>query len=109
MKEYWQKFCNFLSTNDFPTLLESIRKIKWGEFIKSPVAWLVILPIIIVLLWTKSFKIIGALASFAAFLLLLQYTLPPMGDKIPLHDLVIFCGGAFGLVFFNLYIFFIKE
>jgi hypothetical protein len=109
MKEFLQKIYNFLVVNDFPTLLESIRQIKWADFIKNPLAWLIILPITVALVWTKRFKIIAAIASFAAFLLLLQNTLPPMGDKIPLNDLVIFCGGAFGLVFFNLYIFIIKE
>lgn len=100
---------NFLVVNDFQTLLETIRQMNWGNVVKDPITWLIVAPIAITLVWKKCFKIMTAMASFVAFILLLQYTLPPMGDKIPLHDLVIFCGGAFGLVLFNLYIFLVKD
>ena len=109
MNEYLQKLLNFLAVNDFPTLAERIRQLNWLEVIKNPVFWVTVVPITVALLWKKKYKFLTAIASLGAFVVLLQFTLPPMGDKIPLHDLVIFCGGAFGLIVLNLYLLFIRE
>jgi hypothetical protein len=109
MNEYLQRAYNFLVVNDFPTLLESIRQLKWGEVVRNPVVWLIVTPIVVALVWKKRFKLMVAFASFAALILLLQFTLPPAGDKIPLNDLVIFCGGALGLVLLNLYLLLVRE
>lgn len=109
MNEFLQRAYNFLVVNDFPTLLESIRQMNWANVVKDPVTWLIAAPIVTVLVWKKCFKLMTGMASFVAFILLLQYTLPPMGGKIALNDLVIFCGGAFGLVLFNLYILLVKD
>jgi Na+/citrate or Na+/malate symporter len=109
MNDLLQRAFNFLAVNDFPTLLESIRKMTWGGLVRNPLAWLVVLPIVIALVWTKSIKLITVLVSLILFICLLQFTLPPMGDKIPLHDLLIFCGGAMALILLNLYLLFIRE
>jgi hypothetical protein len=109
MNEFLQRAYNFLVVNDFQTILEAIRQMNWGNVVKDPIAWLIVAPIVVTLIWKKCIKTMTAMASLVAFIVLLQYTLPPMGDKIPLHDLVIFCGGAFGLVLLNLYLLLVKE
>lgn len=109
MNEFLQRMFNFFVVNDFPTLLESIRHMKWGDVAKTPLLWLIGIPVLIALLWTKSYKLITALASLAALVVLLHYTLPPAGDKIPLHDLVIFSVGALALALLNLYLFFVRD
>ncbi len=109
MKEYLLRMYDFLAANDFPTLMESIRQLDWRVVLKSGYTWLIAAPILIFILWTKRFKILIAFASLAGFLLLLQYTLPPAGEKIPLNDLLVFIGGSMGLVGLNLYLLFIRE
>ncbi|MEN6440975.1 MAG: hypothetical protein ABFD97_20600 [Syntrophobacter sp.] len=109
MKEYLLRMYDFLAAHDFPTLMESMRQLDWRVVLKSGYTWLIALPIVVFVLWTKRFKILIALASMAGFLLLLQYTLPPTGEKIPLHDLLTFLGGSVALIGLNLYLLFIKE
>ena len=100
---------DFLAKYDFPTLLESALKLEWSLIAKSAYTWLVVLPILIFLVWTKKYKIIAAIASFFLFLLLIQKTVSPAGDTLSLHDLLIFLGGAVVLVGFNIYLIFVRQ
>ncbi|MFZ2446568.1 MAG: hypothetical protein WAW37_09430 [Syntrophobacteraceae bacterium] len=109
MKEYLLRAWDFLVTHDFPTMLEAIRQLRWGDILRNAYTWLVVLPVLVALLWTKSIKILVALLSLVAFLLLIQYTLPPAGDKIPLSDILTFLGGFAALAAINLYFIFIRD
>lgn len=109
MKEYLLRAYDFLAAHDFQTLMESMRQLDWHQVLKSGYTWLIVLPIMITIFWTRRFKILIALGSMVGFLLLLQYTLPPAGEQIPLHDLLTFLGGSVALVGLNLYILFIRE
>ena len=109
MKELWNKICDFLVANDFPTLLKAIRKLEWSQIAKSPYTWLIIVPLLIYLIWTKKYKILTALASFFLFLLLIQKTLAPAEESLPLHDLLIFLAGAIVLVGLNIYLLFVRQ
>jgi len=100
---------DFLVKYDFPTLLESARKLEWSVIARSPYTWLIVLPILIYLVWTKKYKIIAAVASFFLFLLLIQKTVSPVGDTLSLHDLMIFLGGAVVLVGLNIYLIFVRQ
>lgn len=109
MKELLNSIYDFLATHDFLTLLEAIRKLEWSQMARSAYTWLIILPFLTYLLWTKKFKIITAIASFFLFLLLIQKTVGPAGETLSLHDLLIFLSGAVVLIGLNLYLLFIRE
>ena len=109
MKELFNSIYNFLAVNDFPTLLESSRKLEWSQVARSPYTWLIALPIVIFLLWTKKFKIVIAIASFFLFLLLVQQYLPASGENLSLHNLLIFLLGALALIGLNFYLLFVRE
>ena len=109
MKGLLSSIYDFLATHDFLTLLEAFRKLEWSQAAKSAYAWLIILPLLIYLLWTKKYKIITAIASFFLFLLLIQKTLSPAGETLSLPDLLTFLSGAVALIGLNLYLLFIRE
>ena len=109
MKELLNSILGFLAAHDFPTLLEAIRKLEWSQMAKSVYTWLIILPILTYLLWTKKFKIITAIVSLFLFVLLIQKTVSPSGETLSLHDLLIFLSGAIVLIGLNLYLLFLRE
>lgn len=100
---------NFLATHDFPTLLSDIHKLEWGHVAANVYTWLIILPVLIYLFWTKKYKLIAAIASLFLFLLLVQKTFAPGSQTISLHNLLIFLSGAIILVGLNIYLFFVRE
>ena len=100
---------DFLVKNDFPTLLESLRKLEWSVIAKSIYTWLIVLPIVVFLFWTKKFKTIVAIASVFLFLLLIQKTVAPGGDTLSLHDILIFMSGTVVLIGLNIYMIFVRQ
>ena len=109
MKKILDNIYDFLATHDFPTLLEAIKKLEWSQVARSPYTWLIVLPLLIYLLWTKKFKILTACASFFLFLVLIQRTLSPSGDTLSLHNLLMFLAGAVVLLGVNIYLIFIRQ
>ena len=109
MKELLHRIYEFLLANDFPTLLEAFKKLEWKDVLRSSYTWMIALPVLVFLLWTKKFKIIISLVSLVAFMVLLKYTLAPAGETISLENILIFVGGAIALAGFNLYLLFIRD
>ncbi len=109
MKELLNNIHNFLATHDFPTLLVAVSQLEWSQLAKSGYTWLIILPTLTFLLWTKRIKTIVALVSFFLFLLLVQRTLSGADEALSLHDLLTFLGGAVALIGVNLYLIFVRE
>ncbi len=109
MKEYLQHIIDVLAAYDFPTVLEAIRQLEWSEVAKSFYTWLIVLPLLTFLLWTKKFKALLCLISCVLFVVLVQRTIAPVGQTLALHDLFVFFGGAVALIGFNLYLIFIRE
>ncbi len=100
-----------LVTNDFHTLARvHFSKLEWSQIARSPYTWLIVLPLLIYLLWTKRFKTIIAIVSFFLFLLLIQKTISPsVAGTLSLHDLLIFLSGAVVLIGLNLYLLFVRQ
>ncbi|MHC1729851.1 MAG: hypothetical protein AB9866_28260 [Syntrophobacteraceae bacterium] len=109
MKEFFLRIYEFLAANDFPTLLESVRQMEWKEVSRSIYTWLIALPLLVYLIWRKKVKTIVFLATSVLFIVLLQYTLSPPGQSLPLEDLLKFLGGAVALVGINFYMIFIRD
>lgn len=109
MKEIQAQIYHFLATNDLPTLLRQIGKVDPAVVAKSIYTWLVVAPICIYLLWTKKFKAITALVSLFLFFLLIQKTLVQSGDRMNLHNVLVFIAGTVGLISLNLYLLFVRE
>lgn len=109
MKEFILQIFDFMKEHDFQHLLEHLRQLEWRDVLRSGYTWLVGAPLLLTFILTKRFKTLLALASLAAFVLLLQYTLPPYGETIPLSSLLEFLGGAFAIVAINLYFLLIRD
>ena len=109
MKEFLNHIHDFLAAHDFPSLLKDIHDLGWHQVATSAYTWLIVLPLLIYLLWTKKYKLIIAAASFFLFLVLIQHTLSPADETLSLHDLLIFLSGAVCLVGLNLYLLFVRQ
>jgi hypothetical protein len=109
VKQFLNSIYDFLAAHDFPTLLAAIRGLEWTQIARSFYTWLIILPLLTFLLWTKKFKILIAIGSFLLFLVLMQKYLSPAGDTLPLQDLLIFLAGAVALIGLNFYLLFVRE
>ena len=109
VREVLNHIYDFLAAHDFPAILGAIHELQWNQVARSAYTWLIVLPLLIYLLWTKKYKILTAAVSFFLFLVLIQRTLSPAGDTLPLRDLLIFLSGAVALVGLNLYLLFIRQ
>jgi hypothetical protein len=109
VKELPHRIYEFLVAYDFPTILEEFQKLEWKDILRSGYTWMIVMPILVFLLWTKKFKIIISLASFVVFMVFLKYTLAPTGESVSLHNVLIFVGGAAAMVGLNLYLLFIRD
>lgn len=109
MKDLLDSIVNFLAIHDLPSVLASIGELDWTRLAASGYTWLIGLPVLVMLIWTKSIKTIVALVSSFLFLLLVRNTLSPVDGALPLHDLLKFLAGAVLLVGVNLYFIFIRQ
>ncbi len=109
MQEHLKQIYDFLAAHDFPTLMEDMRQLEWSQITGNVYTWLITLPLLTFLVWTKKFKIIISLVTCGLFLLLVQRTLSPAGQTLAIHDLLVFLGGAVALIGINLYLLFIRE
>lgn len=89
--------------------MEAFRQLSWKDVTGSAYTWLIALPLLITLIWTKRFKLIIGVASFVVFLFLLQTALPPADGKVAIRDLLVFLGGTCGLLGINIYLFFVRD
>ncbi len=108
MKEALNRICDFFTTYDFATIIEASQKLKWIQVLKSPYTWLIVMPILIFLLWTKKFKAIISITSLILFVLLIQRTISHGTQTLAVHDLLVFLSGAVALIGLNIYMFFVR-
>lgn len=108
MKELLKRFYDFLVANDFDTLLLAAGKLDWSQVAKSAYTWLIVIPLLIFLLWTKKFKTLIAIVSSCAFILLIEKTLSHTSGTLALNDLMIFLAGAIALIGLNIYVLFVR-
>lgn len=109
MQQLLNRSYEFLRKYDFPTMLRAINKIEWRQAAVSPYTWLVVLPLMTFLLWTKRIKIIISIASFLAFSLLIGNNLSPAGETLSLHNVLVFLVGAAAVIGLNVYLIFIRQ
>jgi len=109
MSELFHSIHNFLVNHDFPTLIIALRGLDWTEVARSGYTWLIVVPTVTFLLWTKRIKTTVALVSVFFFVLLIQKTLSPATGSLALNDLVTFLGGAVVIIGINLYMVFIRQ
>lgn len=109
MKEAWNLFIKLLSDYDMDRLIELLRHLKWQDVLLNPWTWLVIVPLVAIALWRGRFSLLVMIASFMAFVWLLQNSLPPSGQSIPLSSLLEFVAGTVGLVVVDMYFLFVRE
>lgn len=107
--DYWKSFVEFLSVYKTEKISEVIRSLDWQEVIRNPVVWVVTLSLLGVVVWKRQFKILVLVASVVVFVVLLQFTLPPAGQSIPLESLLKFVGGTMLLLAVNVYFLIIRN
>lgn len=109
MEKLFHHILDFLAAHDFPTLMDAIHKLEWTQVLRNPFTWLVGLPILVFLIWTKKIKTLVAVVSCFLFLLLIQKTFSGADGMLSLHDLFIFLGGAVALIGVNLYLILVRQ
>ncbi|NTV42710.1 MAG: hypothetical protein HGA63_05360 [Syntrophobacteraceae bacterium] len=105
----YEGLAKFLSDYDAHKMAEAIRTLDWGKLLSDPTFWFIFLPPLLLLIWRKAYRFLLLAASLVIFVFLLQYTLPPAGQSMPLNKLLEFIGGSVVLVVVNLYFLFMRE
>lgn len=106
--DYWDRLIQFLTTYDVATLSELVQQLDWKLIVRTPLFWLISVPIMCWIVWKRHFRLLLLLASAVSFLALVQVTLPPTGGSIPLDRLLTFVGGCVVLIGLNFYFLFIR-
>ncbi len=109
MKAIWDSLIKFLTDYDAHALAEAIRTLDWGKALSEPVTWVIILPPLIFCIFKKAFRFLLLMGSLVAMVFLLQHTMPPSGQSMPLNKLLEFIGGSIVLVVVNLYFLFMRS
>lgn len=109
VEHYWKSFLEFLTEYRTEKISEVIRNLDWQELIRNPVVWLVSLTLLGFIVWKQQIKLLIMMASVVAFVFLLQVTLPPTGQAIPLASLLKFVGGTMALLALNVYFLIIRS
>ncbi len=109
MKEYWRTFIEFLKKYDMTTLAQTLQEVDWTGIYRHPVFWIGITLFLGWVVWKKAFRSLLLALSLVAFVVLLNYTLPPAGETLTFEKLLPFAGGCLGLLAINVYFFVIRN
>lgn len=106
---FWEGFVHFLKEYDSNKIAAVLREIDWAALAGNPAAWIVGVPLILLMIWKKQVKLMVLGISMVLFMVLLQHTLAPPGESMSLEKLVQFIGGAIALAGVNLYFLFMRQ
>jgi hypothetical protein len=106
---FWAGFVQFLKEYDSNKIAAVLREIDWAALARSPAAWIVGVPLVLLMIWKKQVKLMVLGISMVLFMALLQHTLAAPGESMSLEKLVQFIGGAIALAGVNLYFFFMRQ
>lgn len=106
---FWAGFIHFLKEYDSNKIAAVLREIDWAALARNPAAWIVGVPLVILMIWKKQVKLMVLGISMVLFMVLLQHTLAPPGESMSLEKLVQFIGGSIALAGVNLYFFFMRQ
>ena len=109
MKATWDNFIELLKDYDLNTIIELLRQIEWHNLLVSPWLWAAVIPFLALVIWKKRISLLILAVSFVLFVWLLQNSLPPPGETIPLNSLLEFIGGTVVLLGVNMYFLLIRE
>ena len=109
IKEMWGKLGVFLTEYDIQKISEVVRQLDWREQLSNPVVWVVGIAIVVLTIWKRKISLLIMAGSFVLFMLLLQNTLPPPGQSIPLNKVLEFLGGSVLLLAVNVYFLILRE
>lgn len=109
LKEYWEHFVSFLKKYDAAHIMEILREADWNSILTNPLAWIATFFLFGVMIWKKQLKMLVFVCSMAAFVALLQTTLPPSGESMELSRILQFIGGSALLAGVNLYFLFVRQ
>lgn len=103
------KLWEIIKTYDIQKILDLVHSINWLELLRSPITWAVTAVIFFIIIITKRYRYIIVGLSVAAFVFLMDKTLPAQLENIELKNLLGFFAGTAVIAALNFYILFIKE
>jgi hypothetical protein len=109
IKNIWGSFVQFLSEYNVEKIVQAIQQLDWHALLTNPVAWMIAIPLLIFIIWKRRLNLLILFCSFIVFAYLLQNTLPPAGESVPLNKLLEFLGGSVVLLAVNIYFLILRE
>lgn len=109
LHEFLTRILQFMASHDTETIARQLANLDMSMIATNIYTWVIGVPLVIYLLWTKKFKIIIAFVSFCLFLVLLQHTIMNSGNKVDLKNVLSFIAGTTALIGLNLYLFLIRQ
>lgn len=88
---------------------EVFRTLDWVEVLSDPMSWAIALPVVLVMILRKAYRLLLLGVSVLAAVALLHYTLPSPGQSIPLERLLMFMVGGAALVGVNVYFLIMRD
>jgi hypothetical protein len=109
MEGFLKSVGNFLSEHTAGKIGQTLQKLDWEKIVSDPMTWVIALPVILLLILRKAYRIILLGVSVLAVFALLHYTLPAPGQSIPLERLVMFMVGGAAVAGVNIYFLIMRE
>jgi hypothetical protein len=109
MEGFLKTVGSFLSDYTTTRIGETIKKLDWERILSDPMTWGIAVPIIIIMILRKAYRLMLLGVSVLATVALLHYTLPATGQSIPLERLVMFMVGGAALAGVNIYFLIMRE
>jgi len=98
-----------IKTYDLQKILDLIHSINWLELMNSPVAWLVLIAVLLVIIISKRYRYVLVVLSIAVFIYLVDKTLPAQLENVELKNLIGFFAGTVAIVGINFYFLVVRE
>jgi hypothetical protein len=109
LHEILTQIIQYMASHNTETLSRQLSTLDMATLTNNIYTWVIGVPILIYLLWTKKFKTIIAFVTFCLFLILMQHTIMNSGNKVDLQNVLSFIGGTAALIGINLYMLFIRQ
>jgi hypothetical protein len=109
MEGFLSSVGSFLSKYTATEIGKTLQKLDWEKILSDPMTWGIALPIIVIMILRKAYRLMLLGVSVLATVALLHYTLPATGQSIPLERLVMFMVGGAALAGVNIYFLIMRE
>lgn len=109
MREYWDKFLEFLREYKLQKVTALLQALKWEDLLTNVGVWAILIVFLTFVIWKRQYRLLLLAVSCVLLVLLCKHSIPPSGDTIALHQMLEFIGGITVLIGTNLYVFIIRD